>query len=203
MERAAVVVLGPPGCGKTTLTDRLGALADVRTVVMGRLLRKEASKYDKRAQKVREYVERGDLVPVETVTNVLIRELPHVEEGTLVFDGYPRSTAELDYFERIVANLGFRFACAIALEVPDDVADARLEGRHREDDRGPTVEERREVYKRDTVPLIKELEKRYGEHLHHVSSEPPADEVLRTVLEVLRDEEALGEQALKSSREGA
>jgi adenylate kinase len=187
-ERTASVLLGPPGCGKTTVADRLAEHKGVRTIVTGRLLRKEASLDDPRGKAIREYMERGDLAPTEIVTNVLIRELSYVEEPTLIFDGYPRSPDQVTYFLRLTDHLGFRLACIVVLDVSDRTADQRMTQRHRRDDRGPTIEERREAYRHETAPLIAELAKRYPDHVHHVSAERPVDIVVGSVAKTLESE---------------
>jgi adenylate kinase len=187
-DRTASVLLGPPGCGKTTVADRLGTRRGVRTVITGRLLRREAALDDRRGKTIREYMERGDLAPTETVTNVLIRELSYVEEPTLIFDGYPRSPDQVTYFLRMIEHLGFRLACVLILDVSERTADERLTGRHRGDDKGPTVDERRAQYERETVPLIQELAERYPDHTHHVSAERPVEVVVESVVRLLESE---------------
>ena len=202
MRRSAVVLLGPPGCGKTTVADQLGAMRGVRPVITGRLLREEAAADDPRGAAIRRHLERGDLVPTETVTNVIIRELSLVTDETLVFDGYPRNRDQLTYFLRTIEHLKFHLASVIVLELPVRVADDRLAGRHRADDSVLTVEERRETYEQETVPLIEELEERYPDHVHRVSAEPPVETVLRSVIEVLRQEDvAIGGENATAGKE--
>ena len=184
-DRFAAVILGPPGSGKTTVADRLDLRPNVRVIVTGRLLRDEASRTDERGEAIRGFLKRGELVPTETVTNVLIRHLPEVEQHSLVFDGYPRSPDQLDYFLRIITKLGFHLAAVVVLDVSRETADERLSGRHRKDDRDRTIEERRDVYTRETLPLIDELRARFAERVHTVSAEPHIDEVVVNVVRVL------------------
>jgi len=183
----AAIIVGPPGSGKTTVADRLDQRPDVRVIITGRLLRAEASGTDEHGKAIRELLERGDLVPTETVTNVLIRQLPEVEQNSLVFDGYPRSLDQLDYFFRIIAQLGFHLAAVVVLDVDRETADERLSSRQRTDDRDWTIDQRWDVYTRETLPLIDELRQRFPDRIRTVSAKPNVDEVVVNVVSVLEE----------------
>jgi adenylate kinase len=190
-ERLAAVFLGPPGCGKTTVVDRLAAHSSgVRAVVAGRLLRREAERDAPHGQTIRESIEEGELVSSETAMNAVVRDLSAVEEHTLLFDGYPRTLEQLSYFLRIVEHLGSHAVCVVVLEVSCETADRRLTERNRDDDRLQTIRERREQYAEQTRPLIEELRERYPDHFYVVSAEPPVDSVVHDVAVILAKEGA-------------
>jgi adenylate kinase len=108
-------------------------------------------------------MEAGELVPDELVTKMLKARLAErdAENGAL-FDGFPRTVAQAEALDALLAELGRRVDVVLFIDVPDDVivarllSRARLEGRA--DDTPATVRERLRVYREKTAPLAARYE---------------------------------------------
>ena len=101
----------------------------------------------------------GEYVPDE-VTNLMVRnriDEPDAVSGFLL-DGYPRTQAQVDELDGMIAFTGHRLDAAVALTVDEGevvqrlLRRARLEGRA--DDTEDVIRRRQEVYAEETEPLI-------------------------------------------------
>ncbi|MCS7183365.1 MAG: adenylate kinase [Thermoanaerobaculum sp.] len=125
-----VVVLGAPGAGKGTQAKRLAKEFNLFHVATGDLLREEVAKGSELGQQAARFMQRGELVPDELVAQMLVGRL-HSQRGMAgcVFDGYPRTQAQAELLDGLLAELGRRVDVAVYLEVSDDEIVSRLGGR--------------------------------------------------------------------------
>jgi len=160
---ATVVFFGPPGSGKGTQASRLAAELGVPQISTGDILRANVALGTELGKIAKPIMEAGELVPDELVTKMLKARLAErdAENGAL-FDGYPRTVAQAEALDRLLAELGRRVDVVLFIDVPDDVIverllnRARLEGRA--DDTPATVRERLRVYREKTAPLAARYE---------------------------------------------
>lgn len=104
-------------------------------------------------------MERGDLVSDDLMIG-LIREriaAPDARSG-FILDGFPRTVAQAEALDRMLASSGSGIAAVINLVVPEPVLVDRLHGRAaqegRSDDRPETILERLRVYHVKSEPLV-------------------------------------------------
>src|SRR3989442_13298180 len=125
-----VVLLGAPGVGKGTqaaeITKRVG-LAHVST---GDLLRAAIRDGSPVGRKVAAMVDRGELVPDDVVGEVMAERLSRADaaEGFLL-DGFPRTMAQADLLDRLLAERGQTLDRVVSIEVPEPEIFDRLTGR--------------------------------------------------------------------------
>lgn len=176
-----VIVFGPPGGGKGTNSSRISERFDIPHIATGDIFRKEVAQQTELGQKIEEYLEAGDLVPNETVIEVVKKRLsdPNCQEG-FVLDGYPRTIEQANALDEI-ADIDV----VVNLDVSDDVIINRLSSRRvckdcgeiynlqfkppeqegicdrcnselyqREDDRPKVIGNRLEKYRERTKPLL-------------------------------------------------
>src|SRR2546426_11621874 len=127
---ARLVLLGAPGVGKGTQAAEISRRTGLPHISTGDLLRaaiRDGSPLGRRAAAV---VERGELVPDGLVAEVMAERLsrPDAADGFLL-DGFPRTVAQADLLDRILAERGQALDRVISLEVPEPEIFDRLTGR--------------------------------------------------------------------------
>jgi adenylate kinase len=129
MKRFAVVLIGPPGSGKTLITEHLAENKEVATLKMGRLLRAEIKQGTALGDQLKPALDRGQLAPIALVAQVVEQALSQVEARIILFDGFPRRADQLEPFFQISRRFDLHLAAVIVLELSPAVAMKRLTGR--------------------------------------------------------------------------
>lgn len=210
-----MIIFGPPGSGKGTYASRLMSILGVPHISTGDLMREEIKGKSDIGRIVRQYVERGELVPDEIIINLLVRRLrgPDAERG-FILDGFPRTINQAKFLEE-----NFKVDLVINLVVPDEVIIQRLSNRlvcrrcgaiynrltlrpkvdeicdvcggelyQREDDKPEVIRERLNVYRLNTEPLINYYrEKGVLRDVQCNDLTTPPDIIVEKILEVIED----------------
>jgi adenylate kinase len=129
MERFAVVLIGPPGSGKTLITEHLEENKEVATLKMGRLLRDEIKQGTALGDQLKPTLDSGHLAPIALVAQVVEQALGQIEARIILFDGFPRRTDQLEPFLQLSQRFELHLAAVIVLELSPDIAMKRLTGR--------------------------------------------------------------------------
>ena len=200
-----VVFLGPPGAGKGTQAQRLAEEKGFIHISTGDLLREAVKKGTPLGKKAKEYMDRGELVPDHLIVEMIKEKIP--AEGNVILDGFPRTVAQAEALEAMLAGMGKLVDAVILFDVPDEVVIERLSGRRvdpktgkvyhikynpppegveviqRDDDREEVIKKRLEVYRKQTAPLI-DFYKEKG-LLKVIDATKPPEEVYKELLNVL------------------
>jgi adenylate kinase len=120
-----IVILGPPGVGKGTYAEFLSKKYGIPKISVGDLFRAAIKKRTELGKRIKNYVSSGELVPDETVIELVKNRLeePDCKNGFLL-DGYPRTVPQAEAmmnFKKIDAALNF--------VAPDEVIMERIGGR--------------------------------------------------------------------------
>jgi adenylate kinase len=160
-----IILLGPPGCGKGTqgaiLSKRLGA----PRVSTGDLLRAAVRDGTPLGKKAQSYMDQGLLVPDEVVLG-LIEEVLASDQATkgMIMDGFPRTPAQAEAVDRLLAPRKMQIDKVLNFEVPDAELVKRMQGRAaqegRADDTPEAFQKRLVVYREQTAPLVVYYRKR-------------------------------------------
>jgi adenylate kinase len=119
-----VVMIGPPGSGKGTQAERLALARQLKQISTGSLIRREIDRQTVLGNHLLALTARGDLVPDETVTQLLRTELVQ-QTDNLIFDGYPRTVVQAITLYEISAGISH----VIELRIPDELLVERIAGR--------------------------------------------------------------------------
>jgi adenylate kinase len=125
-----LILLGPPGAGKGTQAERLVDDFDLPYYATGDILRQAVKDGTELGRKAKEFMERGDLVPDDVITGVIMERIdsPEARDGFLL-DGFPRTIPQADELTEALDNLGRRLTAVLSIEVPDEEVIRRLSGR--------------------------------------------------------------------------
>uniref|UniRef100_A0A0P4WDJ8 adenylate kinase n=1 Tax=Scylla olivacea TaxID=85551 RepID=A0A0P4WDJ8_SCYOL len=151
-----IFVLGGPGCGKGTQCEKIVKQYGFTHLSSGDLLRDEVSSGSERGKALNAIMEKGDLVPLEVVLDLLAEAMlkrVSTSKGFLI-DGYPREQAQGVQFEQNI------LPCTKVLyfEVPDEIMVQRLLHRAktsgRVDDNEETIKKRLATFHKHSEPVI-------------------------------------------------
>jgi adenylate kinase len=175
------IIFGPPGSGKGTYASRLQAKLGVDVIAMGDIFREIMKEDSPLGKKVKQYVEKGLLVPDDVVIEVLKQRLAKSSSKKgFILDGFPRTLEQANALDKIVA-----IDVIIKLTVPDSIIIERLSTRRickscgevynvrylkpkvegvcdkcggqlyqRPDDTAKVIKDRIQVYERQTQPIL-------------------------------------------------
>jgi adenylate kinase len=196
-------LLGPPGSGKTTVARSLAARPDIAVIETGNLLESEIRRDSPLGRQIKPYKAAGNLVPSELVKQVISGELERVGGKIVLFDGFPRSTGQIELLRQLLKEQHLDLCAVIVLNLDlqgaiynihtqplkqSGVCD-RCGGKlvQRPDDRMEVVQERFRSYERDTIPVIVFFRREFGTRTWEESAAPAPDELLNRVSRRLQE----------------
>ena len=125
-----VVLLGPPGVGKGTQAVRLADAVGGEHISTGDLLRAARREGTDLGKKAQVFMDAGDLVPDSVILGMVREHLKGVApEAGILFDGFPRTTAQADGLDDVLRSVGRGLDRVVLFEAEDDVLVQRLSGR--------------------------------------------------------------------------
>jgi len=140
--------------------------------------------------KAREIMERGDLVPDEVVVGIVAERIAQDDaRGGFILDGFPRTVAQAEAFDAMLAKLGLKLDGVIEFKVDQDALVRRIETRAaetkargepvRKDDNPEVFKTRLDAYRDQTAPLSAYYQAKGS--LKSVDGMKPIDEVTREI----------------------
>lgn len=160
-----LILLGPPGAGKGTQAQRLVDKHGIPQLSTGDMLRAAVKAGTEIGRKAKAIMDAGELVP-DAVVNGIVSERIDAEDcaNGFILDGYPRTLAQADAVEAMLAAKGLKLDIVIELVVDDKALVGRIVKRAeeaaaagqpvRKDDNPDVFDERLREYYKKTAPLI-------------------------------------------------
>ena len=126
-----IILLGPPGAGKGTQAAKLVADRGMVQLSTGDMLRAAVKAGTPTGLKAKAIMDAGELVPDEVVSGIIGERLDQMspEEGA-IFDGYPRTAAQAEALDQLLADRGRKLDRVIELTVDEDALVERITGRY-------------------------------------------------------------------------
>ena len=153
-----LLFLGAPGAGKGTQAELLSKNNSYLHLSTGELLRKEIELKTSLGIKVKDTMNRGELVSDHLVLEIVKQNLDNLNKGWIL-DGYPRNLLQVKSLNDVLANLNQPLEMVFYLDIPDEVLIKRLLMRGRNDDNEETIKTRLKIYKETTEPLVEYYKK--------------------------------------------
>ena len=196
-----VILLGPPGAGKGTQSQRLVEKHGIVQLSTGDMLRaaiKAGTPIGKRAQDI---MARGELVPDEVVVGIIAERMdaPDAVRG-FVLDGFPRTVKQAEELDALLAERGLKLDAVVELKVDEGILLDRIAKRLKDmqrrgepvraDDNPESFKIRLGAYREQTAPLIDY----YGAtgNLKSVDGMAEIDAVTRAIAAALPADSAAG-----------
>jgi adenylate kinase len=159
-----LVFMGPPGVGKGTQAKRLAERNGWVQLSTGDLFRDHLKRATPLGQLAQRYMDRGEYVP-DDVTIDMVREfvdgLPKTTR--VMFDGFPRTVAQAEALEALLADRGRSIGRVLLIDVPRDELVRRILNRSRAegraDDTPEVIARRFDVYAEQTQPVVEHYER--------------------------------------------
>ena len=179
------VLLGAPGSGKGTQAERLAGALGVPTISTGEMLRQAVADGSELGARVEGVMAAGKLVDDGLMAEVVAERLarPDADAGFLL-DGYPRTPAQAETLDQLLARRGATLDAVVLLEVPEEELVRRALGRKRADDSEAVIRERLRVYRENTEHLVGNFERRGL--LVRIDGNRPVEAVTQVALAALR-----------------
>jgi adenylate kinase len=153
-----LIILGPPGAGKGTQASKIAAKFGIPAISTGDIFRANIKNETPLGLQVKEVLASGGYVTDE-ITNEIVRDRlfeDDAEQGFLL-DGFPRTAAQVETLDAILAEHDHALEAVLELTVDSEAVVQRLlkraEIEGREDDTEEVIRERQAIYRRETAPL--------------------------------------------------
>jgi adenylate kinase len=177
-----VLLIGAPGAGKGTQAARIARHFGLTHISSGELLRQHVREESTIGRQVKEYIDRGDLVPDAIIMDMLYKPVVAASAtGGYVLDGFPRTVEQAEAAYAVAGELGVQVQFAVHIEVPTDELLRRTAARQRgAEDNEAVTRHRLKVYEEKTMPLLAYYAER--EKLVAVNGGRPVDEVTWSIV---------------------
>ena len=125
-----MILMGPPGAGKGTQAKVLAQRFGIPHISSGDLLRDAARRRTPMGVQAKRYMDRGELVPDNILLGAIEERLHEPDCATgFILDGFPRTLAQAEALDKMLAGMGAKLENVISIKVPRDEVVKRISGR--------------------------------------------------------------------------
>ena len=159
-----IVLFGAPGAGKGAQAERIALLYDMVHLSTGEMLRSAISSGSDLGVRAKDIIDRGELVSDDSIVKIVDTRMD--EDDCLkgvILDGFPRTIAQAEALDEMLAGKGRALEHVIEIEVDELALFARIENRAserrrtgtaRSDDSAEILRRRLTIYRENTAPVL-------------------------------------------------
>ncbi len=159
-----MILLGPPGAGKGTQAVRLVERLGIPQLSTGDMLRAAVAAGTPIGVKAKSIMDRGDLVSDDVVIGIIADRIEEADaRNGFILDGFPRTVAQAEAFDRMLADKGLKLDAVIEFKVNEQELVDRIVRRAaetmargepvRKDDNPDVFKTRLDAFRTQTAPL--------------------------------------------------
>ncbi|MCJ8009704.1 adenylate kinase [Lederbergia wuyishanensis] len=125
-----LVLMGLPGAGKGTQADKIVEKYGVPHISTGDMFRAAMKEGTELGLKAKSFMDKGELVPDEVTIGIVRERLSKNDcENGFLLDGFPRTVAQAEALEKILAEISKKIDYVINIQVDQSILMERLTGR--------------------------------------------------------------------------
>ena len=209
-----MLMFGPPGSGKGTYASRLSARLSIPHISTGDLVREEIKNQTETGKRINDYSSRGLLVPDNVICQLLQKRISQPDCTTgFILDGFPRTIPQAQELEKIsntdlvinlkvpdaviIERLASKLTCKSCGSIYNErFLKPRIERQcdkcggqpyQREDDCPKVIQQRLELYRKQTQPLLEYyLKKNEVRNVSNKKPGVPPEKVVEEMINILR-----------------
>ena len=159
-----IVLFGAPGAGKGAQAERIASLYGMVHLSTGEMLRSAISSGSGLGARAKEVIDRGELISDDIIVKIVDARMDEDDcANGVILDGFPRTVAQAEALDEMLAGKGLTLDHVIEIEVDEVALFARIENRAserrrtgtaRSDDSAEILRKRLEVYHQNSAPLL-------------------------------------------------
>ncbi len=213
MRSLNIIILGPPGTGKGTQAQKIAKKFNLEYIATGDFLRDFIKKNSKLGKEVKNYLDKGELVPNEIINDYVKEKLNNLPElRGVIFDGFPRNVKQAIDCEKILRDTKRNCLMVINIKSSEKELIRRLSGRKickkckrifpnpkinmkkcsdcggkliiRDDDRPKVIKKRFQIYTVQTKPIIDFYKKK--SNLIEINGDQSIEEVFKEIMKKIK-----------------
>tara|TARA_B100000524_G_scaffold314367_1_gene192078 strand:- start:113 stop:688 length:576 start_codon:yes stop_codon:yes gene_type:complete len=159
-----IVLFGAPGAGKGAQAERIASLYGMIHLSTGEMLRSAISSGSVLGARAKEVIGRGELISDDIIVKIVNARMDEDDcVNGVILDGFPRTVAQAEALDEMLAGKGLTLDHVIEIEVDEVALFARIKNRAserkrtgtvRSDDSAEILRKRLEVYHQNSAPLL-------------------------------------------------